>query len=262
VLTVPVEYNNSIDYLNINSTEQGPDRRFKDDIFEQFARIGKAVASAKRIELLDLLSQGERHVEALAEAIGTSVANTSQHLQVLRASRLVETEKSGVFVTYRLSDRSVADFVRQLRMLAENRLAEVEQTTRNFIEGRIGFEPVNREVLLRRVRKGEVTVLDVRPAEEFCAGHLPRALSVPMEDLEARMKDFSKDREIVAYCRGPYCVMSVEAVARLREQGFHAVRLDMGVVDWQARGLPVEQGRGGKPGALRNSRKRIGRMNI
>lgn len=217
-------------------------RRFKDEIFEQFARIGKAVASAKRIELLDLLSQGERHVEALAEAANISVANVSQHLQILRAARLVETEKSGVFVTYRLADPSVAEFVRQLRMLAENRLAEIEHTTRSFIEGRIGFDPVNREELLRRVRKGEVTVLDVRPVEEFRSGHLPRALSVPLEDLEARMKDLPKDREIVAYCRGPYCVMAVEAVARLREQGFRAVRLDMGVVDWRARGFPVEQG--------------------
>jgi rhodanese-related sulfurtransferase/predicted transcriptional regulator len=215
-------------------------RRFKDEIFEQFARIGKAVASAKRIELLDLLSQGERHVEALAEAASISVANASQHLQILRTARLVATEKSGVFVTYRLAAPSVAEFVRQLRMLAENRLAEVEQITRSFIEGRIGFHPVNREELLRRVRKGEVTVLDVRPAEEFRAGHLPRALSVPLEDLEARMKDLPKDREIVAYCRGPYCVLAVEAVARLRKQGFRAVRLDMGVVDWQAQGLPVE----------------------
>lgn len=215
-------------------------RRFKDEIFEQFARIGKAVASAKRIELLDLLSQGERHVETLAEAATLSVANASQHLQILRAARLVETEKSGVFVTYRLADPSVAEFVRQLRMLAENRLAEVEQTTRSFIEGRIGFDPVNREDLLRRVRVGEVTVLDVRPAEEFRAGHLPRALSVPLADLEARMKDLPKDREIVAYCRGPYCVMAVEAVARLRKQGFRAVRLDLGVLDWQAKGLPVE----------------------
>lgn len=217
-------------------------RRFKDEIFEQFARIGKAVASPKRIELLDVLSQGERHVEALADAANISVANASQHLQILRAARLVETEKSGVFVTYRLADHSVAEFVRQLRMLAENRLAEVEQTTRCFVEGRIGFDPVDREELLRRVRKGEVTVLDVRPVEEFRARHLPRALSVPLEELEARMKDLPKDREIVAYCRGPYCVMAVEAVARLRKRGFRAVRLEIGVVDWQAQGLPVEQG--------------------
>lgn len=215
-------------------------RRFKDDIFEQFARIGKAVGSAKRIELLDLLSQGGRHVEALANAAGLSVANASQHLQILRAARLVETEKSGVFVTYRLADPSVAEFVRQLRLLAENRLTEIEQTTRSFVEDRIGFDPTNRKDLLRRVRNGEVTVLDVRPAEEFCAGHLPRALSVPLADLATRMKELSKDREIVAYCRGPYCVLAIEAVARLRKQGFRAIRLDMGVLDWQAQGLPVE----------------------
>jgi rhodanese-related sulfurtransferase/DNA-binding transcriptional ArsR family regulator len=216
-------------------------RRFKDDIFEQFARIGRAVASAKRIELLELLSQSERHVEALAEAAAISVANASQHLQILRAARLVEAEKSGVFVTYRLADHSVAEFVRHLRTLAESRLAEVEQTARNFIEGRIGFEPVDRQELFRRVRNGSVTVLDVRPAEEFRAGHLPHALSVPLEDLEARMKELPKGREIVAYCRGPYCVLAVEAVARLRKRGFRAIRLDLGVVDWQARGLPVER---------------------
>ncbi len=217
-------------------------REFKDEIFEQFARVGKAVASAKRIELLELLCQGERHVEALAEAADISVANASQHLQVLRGARLVDTAKSGVFVTYRLADPSVAEFVRQLRILAEKRLAEVEQTARSFIEGRIGFEEVDRGELLKRVRKGEVTVLDVRPAAEFGAGHLPRALSVPLAELEAKMKELPKNREIVAYCRGPYCVLAIEAVARLRKRGFRAVRLDMGVVDWLARGLPVERG--------------------
>ncbi len=217
-------------------------REFKDEIFEQFARVGKAVASAKRIELLDLLCQGERHVEALAEAAGISVANASQHLQVLRRARLVDTEKSGVFVTYRLADPSVAEFVRQLRILAENRLAEVEQTARGFIEGRIGFEEVDRGQLLKRVRKGDVTVLDVRPAEEFGAGHLPRALSVPLAELGSRIKELPKNREIVAYCCGPYCILAIEAVARLRKRGFRAVRLDLGVVDWLARGLPVERG--------------------
>ncbi len=217
-------------------------REFKDEIFEQFARVGKAVASGKRIELLELLCQGERHVETLAEAAGISVANASQHLQVLRGARLVDTEKSGVFVTYRLAEPSVAEFVRQLRILAEKRLAEVEQTARSFIEGRIGFEEVDRGELLKRVRKGGVTVLDVRPSEEFGAGHLPRALSVPLAELESRIKELPKNREIVAYCRGPYCVLAIEAVARLRKRGFRAVRLDMGVVDWQARGLPIEKG--------------------
>ncbi len=202
--------------------------------------MGKAVASAKRIELLDLLCQGARHVEALAEVANISIANASKHLQVLRAARLVEVEKSGVFVIYRLADRSVSEFVRQLRVVAETRLAEIEQKTRNFIEGRIGFEEVDREDLLRRVRKGEVTVLDVRPVEDFGAGHLPMALSVPLSELEARMKDLPKNRDIVAYCRGPYCVLAVEAVARLRKRGFRAVRLDLGVVDWQAKGFSVE----------------------
>jgi rhodanese-related sulfurtransferase/DNA-binding transcriptional ArsR family regulator len=241
-------FNRLLEYAMNNTLS--PSRSFKDQIFEQFARIGKAVASAKRIELLELLSQSERHVEALAEAASISVANASQHLQILRSARLVETEKSGVFVSYRLADHSVADFVRQLRLVAENRLAEVEQTARSFIEGRIGFEPVNRKELLRRVRKGDVTVLDVRPTEEFHAGHLPRAISVPLDELEAKMKDLPKGREVVAYCRGPYCVLAVEAVARLRKRGFRAVRLDMGVVDWRARGLRVETK--GNASAVRN----------
>lgn len=217
-------------------------RQFKDEIFEQFARIGKAVSSAKRIELLDLLAQGPRHVEALADESGITVANTSRHLQVLRAARLVETEKSGTFVKYRLADRTVAEFVRQMRILAESRLAEVEQTLRRFLDSRIGFEAVDQAELLRRVSDGEVTVLDVRPPEEYEAGHLPRAICVPIEELQERMQEFPRDREIVAYCRGPYCVMAVEAVARLRESGFRAVRLELSVLDWQCCGFPVERG--------------------
>lgn len=232
----------STEYLSSHEHLSHTNRAFKDQIFEQFARIGKAVASAKRLELLDLLCQGERHVEDLAEAAGISLANASQHLQILRSARLVDAEKSGLFVTCRLAGPAVAEFVRQLRLVAESRLAEVEQTTRNFLESRLGFEQVNRKELLRRVRRGEVTVLDVRPADEYGAGHLPKALCVPLDELEARMKELPKDREIVAYCRGPYCVLAIEAVARLRQNGFRAVRLDLGVVDWQARGLPVERG--------------------
>jgi rhodanese-related sulfurtransferase/DNA-binding transcriptional ArsR family regulator len=217
-------------------------RQFKDEIFEQFARIGKAVSSAKRIELLDLLAQGPRHVEALANESGITVANTSRHLQILRAARLVETERSGTFIKYRLADRSVADFVRQIRLLAESRLAEVERTLREFVVSRIGFEAVDQAELLRRVADGAVTVLDVRPPEEYEEGHLPRAICVPLEELQERMKEFPLDREIVAYCRGPYCVMAVEAVARLRERGFKAVRLELSVLDWQCCGLPVERG--------------------
>jgi rhodanese-related sulfurtransferase len=141
-----------------------------------------------------------------------------------------------------LADRSVADFVRQIRLLAESRLAEVERTLRQFVESRIGFEAVDQAELLRRVADGAVTVLDVRPPEEYEEGHLPRAICVPLEELQERMKDFPRDREIVAYCRGPYCVMAVEAVARLREQGFQAVRLELSVLDWQCCGFTVERG--------------------
>lgn len=217
-------------------------RQFRDKIYEQFARIGKAVASPKRIELLDLLCQGPRHVDALAKVANLSVANASQHLQVLRAARLIDAEKMGVHVIYRVADPSVAGFVRGLRLLAEGCLAEVDQTLRSFLRDRETFDPVDREELLRRVHLGEVTVLDVRPAEEFRAGHLPRALSVPLEELEARLAELPKDREIVAYCRGPYCVLAIEAVERLRAKGFSAFRLDLSITDWQARGLEVEAG--------------------
>lgn len=217
-------------------------REFRDRIYEQFARIGKAVASPKRIELLDLLCQAPHHVEALAKAANLSIANASQHLQVLRAARLVDAEKTGVQVMYRIADPSVAGFVRSLRLLAEGCLAEVDQTLRAFLRDREAFVPVDREELLRRVHRGDVTVLDVRPAREFHAGHLPRAISVPLEELEAHMAELPKAREIVAYCRGPYCVLAIEAVERLRSNGFAAFRLDLSVTDWQARGLEVEVG--------------------
>jgi len=220
----------------------GGNRRFTDAIYDQFARVGRTVASPKRIELLDLLCQGPRSVESLAAMTGLSEANASQHLKVLRSARLVEAEKSGVRVIYRLSGKEVADFIRSLRIVAETRLAEVEQTVRSLVKGRQEFEAVDREELVRRVRNGEVTVLDVRPAEEYRSGHLPCAVSIPLEQLSSRLGELPQDRQIVAYCRGPYCVMALEAVEQLKQRGYHAVRLDMGVVDWQARGLPVETG--------------------
>ena len=195
---------------------KNPNRLFKDAIYEQFARIGKAVSSPKRLELLDLLCQGPRTVEVLAKESDLTVANASQHLQVLRTSRLVETEKEGLFVIYRLADQAVCDFFRAMRVLAESRLAEVEQIKRQFLEGREGMEPVDREELLALVRQGAVTVLDVRPVEEFKAGHLDGALSIPLKDLQLRLSDLPRDQEIAAYCRGPYCVLSVEAVEMLR----------------------------------------------
>jgi rhodanese-related sulfurtransferase len=219
-----------------------PARRFKTAVYDQFARIGKALASAPRLELIDLLAQGPRTVEALAREAGLTLANASQHLKILRAARLAEADKQGLFVTYRLADPEVASFFRALRRLAEARLAEVEQVTRAFLEERGALEPVDRAALLQRIREGKVTLLDVRPREEYRAGHLPGAISVPLPKLEQRMNTLPRRREIVAYCRGPYCVLAVEAVQRLRARGFRAVRLEDGVVEWKARGWRVVAG--------------------
>lgn len=222
-----------------------PPRRFKDSIYEQFARVGKAISAPKRLELLDLLCQGPRTVEALAVQSGTSVANASQHLQVLRAARLVEAQKKGLYAEYRLADDEVRAFFFALRGLAESRLAEVAQVTREYFQERGALEAVEGEELLRRVRSGEVTVLDVRPPEEYRAGHIPGALSIPVGELRARLEELPMGREVVAYCRGPYCVMAVEAVELLRKKGFKAHRLEQGVVDWRARGWRVEVEREG-----------------
>lgn len=217
-------------------------RQFKDAIYEQFARIGKAIGSPRRLELLDVLCQGPRTVEVLASTVDQSVANTSQHLQVLRRARLVEAERDGVRVWYRLADDEVCEFFGTLRALAESRLTEVEQVAREFMEAREAMEPVDREALLNRVRSGAVTVLDVRPVEEYLAGHIPGAISVPLGKLAERLGDLPREREIVAYCRGPYCVLAVEAVEVLRKEGFEAVRLEDGVPEWRARGLPIAVG--------------------
>jgi rhodanese-related sulfurtransferase len=215
-------------------------RQFKDAIYEQLARIGRSVGSGPRLEILDILCQGPRTVDALAKQVGQSVANASHHLQVLRRARLVEAEKEGVHVTYRLAGDEVCSFFRALRGLAESRLLEIEQVTRDFHEARGSLEPVDRDALVDRVRSGTVTLLDVRPEEEFRAAHIPGAVSVPLGELEHRLAALPRDREVVAYCRGPYCVMAVEAVELLREHGFRAVRMAEGVPDWRARGLAVE----------------------
>jgi rhodanese-related sulfurtransferase len=220
-----------------------PQRRFKDRIYEQFARLGKAVSAPKRLELLDLLCQGPRTVEAIAGQASLSVANASQHLQILRAARLVEAEKKGLYVEYRLAGDEVCRFFHALRGLAESRLAEVDRVTHAYFEQRGAMQAVPGDELLRRVKSGEVTVIDVRPIEEYRAGHIPGALSVPLADLKTRLKELPKDRDVVAYCRGPYCVMAVEAVELLRKKGFRAHRMEQGVVDWRARGWRVEAGR-------------------
>jgi rhodanese-related sulfurtransferase/DNA-binding transcriptional ArsR family regulator len=219
-------------------------RQFKDSVYEQFSRVGKAVSAPKRLELLELLCQGPRTVEALAGQAALSVANASRHLQVLRGAGLVESEKRGLYVEYRLADEQVGRFYFALRGLAESRLAELEKVTRAFFEQRDGLEAVPGEELLRRVKQGEVTILDVRPAEEYRAGHIPGALSIPVAEIKARLDELPRDRDVVAYCRGPYCVMAVEAVEILRRKGIRAHRLEQGVLEWRARGWPVDQATG------------------
>ncbi len=215
-------------------------RKFKDAIYEQLSQLGKSLSAGPRLEILDLLCQGPRTVEALAKQAGQSVANTSHHLQVLRRARLVEAERDGVHVTYSLAGEEVCAFFIALRGLAESRLLEIEQVTRQFLQERGVMEAIDREALVSRVKDGEVTVLDVRPYEEYQAGHIPGAMSVPLAELERKLTVLPRDREIVAYCRGPYCVLAIEAVELLRKNGFKATRLTEGVPDWRALGLPVE----------------------
>ena len=212
----------------------------KSAIYEQIARIGQATASPSRLELLDLLSQGPRTVEALAHQTGQTVATTSHHLQVLRRARLVDAQKAGLYVTYRLADPQVGTFLLQLRGLAEARLAEVQQVTRQYLEQRGAMEALGNDELVRRVRAGQVTLIDVRPREEYLAGHLPGAISMPLGDLKRQLRELPVSRDIVAYCRGPYCVMALDAVDLLRRKGFRAHRLELGVPEWRSHGWRVE----------------------
>ena len=221
---------------------QTSSRQFKDLIYAQLARVGKALSAPKRLELLDLLGQGPKTVEVLAREAAISLANASQHLQILRSARLVEGIKRGFFVEYRVADPQVSQFYVALREVGEARLAEVEQVTRAYLEARNLLEEVPGEELLRRVRAGEVTVLDVRPTEEYTAGHIPGAVSVPLSDLPKRIGQIPVGREVVAYCRGPYCVMAIDAVAILKKKGIRAHRLEEGVQEWRARGWRVEVG--------------------
>jgi rhodanese-related sulfurtransferase len=217
-----------------------PHRRFKDALYEQIARIGKALSAPKRLELLDLLSQGPRTVEALADQASLSMANASQHLQVLRAARLVEVEKKGLYVEYRLASTDVGALFLSLRGVAASRLTEVEHLTRMYFATRGTLEAVSGEELLRRMARGEVTALDVRPREEYRAGHFPNAVSIPLDELQSRLSELPKSREVVAYCRGPCCVMAIDAVTLLREHGFKARHMELGVLDFRARGLRIE----------------------
>jgi rhodanese-related sulfurtransferase len=216
------------------------DRELKRTLFDEFGRIGKALASGRRIELVDVLANGERTVEALAGEVGLSVANTSQHLQILRQAGLVTTRREGTSIHYRLAAPEVFELWRTLRTLAGARLAEVERLATAYLGARDELEPVSREELARRLRDGEdLVVLDVRPAAEYAAGHLPGAVSIPVGELRRRLAELPGDREVVAYCRGPYCAFAHEAVALLRQEGFEARRLEDGLPEWQAAGLAV-----------------------
>jgi rhodanese-related sulfurtransferase len=218
-------------------------REMKDGVYAQFARIGKAISAPKRIELLELLCQGPRTVEALADQAALSVANASQHLKILLGARLVEAQKQGLFVEYRLVDEGVLRFVHAMREIAEDRFAEIGAITKAYLEARGALERVSGEELMQRVRKGEVTILDVRPELEYRAGHIPGARSVPVSELKRHMAELPKNREIVAYCRGPQCVMAIEAVELLRKRGFRARRMEQGVMDWRARGWRIDKSR-------------------
>lgn len=214
----------------------------KQRLLSAFARIGKAVSSPRRLDLLDLLSQAEKTVEELAEAAGISVKNTSAHLRTLREARLVETRQEGTYVHYRLASEEVRRFLRQLQDLARLRLPEVELVIRDFYEDPDGLEPLSAGELMERVEKGEVTVVDVRPLDEYEAGHIAGARSIPLADLKDRIGELAPGREIVAYCRGPYCMLSIEAVQVLREHGFGARLMKEGVAAWRREGGAVSVG--------------------
>lgn len=213
----------------------------KNRLLDEFARIGKAVSSPRRLDLLDLMAQGEKTVEELADAAGLSVKNTSAHLRTLREARLVETRREGTFIHYRPAGPEVFAFLRALQELARRRLPAADAIVRRFYQDPDGLKPVSGEELLRRMQAGDVTVLDVRPADEFAAGHVPGARSIPLKELRARLEELPRDQEVVAYCRGPYCTLSIEAVRLLRDRGVRARIMPEGVPQWRLEGRPVAQ---------------------
>lgn len=220
-----------------------PPAQIKASLADEFARLGKALSSGRRIELLDLLCQAERSVETLARLTGMGVTNTSQHLQILRAARLVEVRKEGTRSLYGVSDPAVCAFLYEMQRLARTRLGEADRIARDYFDRRDELEPVGREDLLDRVRRNDVVVIDVRPAEEYQAGHVAGAISIPLDELKSRLAEIPRDAEVVAYCRGPFCVLAPQALDILREAGILARRLDGGLPEWRADGHPVEVGR-------------------
>lgn len=214
----------------------------KKRLYEQLARVAKALAQPGRLELLEALGQGPRSVDGLATASGMSVANTSHHLQTLRDGGLVTSRRDGLQIIYSLSDPDIPKLMSCMRKVAERQMAEVERIVRESFASRDGLMPVKREELLKLVKKGEAMVIDVRPEAEFAAGHIPGAVNVPLDILPKRLKTLPKDQEIVAYCRGPYCMFALDAVDALRKKGYRARRLEEGFPEWKAEHLPVEEG--------------------
>ena len=212
----------------------------KQAIFAEFASVARAIGHPHRLEILEHLAQGERGVDALSSRLGLSIANASQHLQQLRRAGLVTSRREGKFILYRLANDKVLALLSSLRQVAERNIAEVDRIVRGYFAGRDSMEPVSRAELFERMRAGLVTVLDVRPADEFASGHLPGAMNIPLNQLEARLAELNPSQEVVAYCRGAYCVLSFEAVATLRARGLAARRLEDGLPEWRAAGLPVE----------------------
>ncbi|MGO8724489.1 MAG: ArsR/SmtB family transcription factor [Acidimicrobiales bacterium] len=231
-------------------------REFKDAIFEQFARAATAFGSPKRVEIVDLLAQGERTVESIAKATGMLVANTSRHLQVLRNAGMLTSRREGLHVVYRVADDSVVAGYRGLRTLAESRISEVRQLAEAFFGEVDGADPVGVDELLARSKAGEVVVVDVRPRLEFEAGHLPGAISIPLEELSQRISELDPDTAVVAYCRGPYCVLAAQAVAKFRATGLHAERLASGPPDWRAAGVLLAVGATPAPTSQHNSARK------
>jgi rhodanese-related sulfurtransferase/biotin operon repressor len=211
-------------------------------LFAQFAAVAKAVAHPHRLELLEQIAQGERSVERLAERVGLSIANASQHLQQMRRGGLLVARREGKYVLYSLADDTVLDLEAALRRIAERNIAEVERVVRSYFHDRDALEPISRAELFERLRAGLAIALDVRPQDEFALGHVPGAINIPLGELERRLAELDPDQEIVAYCRGAYCVLSYEAVARLRTRGFKARRMEDGLPEWRAAGLPVSSG--------------------
>lgn len=215
----------------------------KKKLFEQFARVAKALSSPNRLELLETLAQGEKSVDALAQATGMSAANTSHHLQILRDSGLAESRKEGLQVIYRLSDDQIPILLGSISRIAERHLAEVDRIVREHFDARDSLTPVGRDELMARVKEGGAMVIDVRPAEEYQAGHIPGAVNIPVDELPQRLESLPHGQEIVAYCRGPYCMLAFDAVAQLREAGYPARRLEDGFPEWKAENRPVDSGK-------------------